>query len=283
MTDRSVMNSTFLNKSAHWRETVIPFVIENYQSLPDKQKENISNMHHVFCGLHVLHNLRIYSEKAILEWEKIVEEEVNSHGGFKITNSRTYDILFEISKLLSYSHGDHKSGNADQWQAYLKKNNTKNCIISFLHRRFNVKLLLGGVFYFHRENIIEFLKSMESEIFLMSSVKQDVNEIVFSARTRALGVMEKLVTGPLFKSVSQSEHIFDLNEMWEELLTFLERNAKNSSFLMAESTVFPYSLLTKDEMYKKLFQDTENPDVDLHMCVNDHSPTKRPAARWEVS
>ena len=124
---------------------------------------------------------------------------------------------------------------------------------------------------------------MESEIFLMSSVKQDVNEIVFSARTRALGVMEKLVTGPLFKSVSQSEHIFDLNEMWEELLTFLERNAKNSSFLMAESTVFPYSLLTKDEMYKKLFQDTENPDVDLHMCVNDHFPTKRPAARWEVS
>ena len=84
-------------------------------------------MHHVFCGLHVLHNLGIYSKKAILEWEKIVEEEGSSHGGFKTTN-RTYDILFEISKLLSYSHGDQKSGKADQWRAYLKKNNTKNFI-----------------------------------------------------------------------------------------------------------------------------------------------------------
>ena len=50
----------------------------------------------------------------------------------------------------------------------------------------------------------------------MSTVKQDVNEIVFSAGTRALGTMEKLVTGPLLRRVSQSEHIFDLNEMWEE-------------------------------------------------------------------
>ena len=115
MTDHTIMNSTFLNKFAHWHETIIPFVIENHKSLPDKQKESISNMHHVFCGLQVLHNLSIYSEKAILEWEKIVEEEGNSHGGFTTTNSRTYDILFEISKLLSYGHGDQKSGKADQW------------------------------------------------------------------------------------------------------------------------------------------------------------------------
>ena len=96
----------------------------------------------------------------------------------------------------------------------------------------------------------------------MSTVKQDVNEILFSAGTRALGTMEKLVTGPLLRRVSQSEHIFDLNEMWEELLTFLERNAKDSPFLTAKSTIFPNSLLTKDEMYEKLFKDTENPVFD---------------------
>ena len=82
--------------------------------MPDNQKENINNMHHVFRGLHVLHNLGIYSEKTILEWEKIMEEEGSSHGGLKTTNSRTYTILFEISKLLSYSHGDQKSGKADK-------------------------------------------------------------------------------------------------------------------------------------------------------------------------
>ena len=46
------------------------------------------------------------------------------------------------------------------------------------------------------------------------------------------------------------------------ILTFLERNAKDSPFLTAKSTIFPNSLLTKDEMYEKLFKDTENPVFD---------------------
>ena len=75
--------------------------------------------------------------------------------------------------------------------------------------------------------------------------------------------MEKLVTGPLLRMVSQSEHIFELNVMLEELLIVLERNAKDLSFLMAESTIFPNFVLTKDEMYEKLFKDTENPVLML--------------------
>ena len=145
--------------------------------------------------------------------KKIVEEEGSSNGGFETTNSRTYNIFFEIFKLLSYSHGVQKNGKADQLRAYLKKNNTNNFIISFLHHRFNVIFLFGAAFYFRRENIIEFLKSKEPEFFLMSSVRKHVNEIVSSASGRASGVAKNLVTGRLFRRVSQSEHIFDLNEM----------------------------------------------------------------------
>ena len=72
---------------------------------------NYPQMHHVFCGLHVVHNLEIYAEKAIVEWEKVVEQEGGSHGGFKNSkNSHTYDILYEVSKLTSYKHGDQRNG-----------------------------------------------------------------------------------------------------------------------------------------------------------------------------
>ena len=81
---------------------------------------------------------------------------------------------------MSYSHGDQKCGKADQWPAYLEKNNTKNLIISFLHRRFNAAFLLGGGFYLHREHITEFLKSMESQNWLRSSVKQDVKGLRYN-------------------------------------------------------------------------------------------------------
>ena len=35
ITDLTIMNSTFFIKFAHWCETIIPFVIENYESLPE--------------------------------------------------------------------------------------------------------------------------------------------------------------------------------------------------------------------------------------------------------
>ena len=67
-------DGTKYKKFQHWREQIIPFVVENFSMLPNAEREKISNMHHVFCGLHVIHNLGTYVEKAIYEWEKIVEE-----------------------------------------------------------------------------------------------------------------------------------------------------------------------------------------------------------------
>ena len=107
MTDRTIMNSAFFKKLCHWREEYLPLVVQNYNILPDDEKENISNIHHVFCGLHVLYNLDIYEEKSLIDWEKIVEEGGTTHGSFKnSSNSRIFDLLYETSKLLSRSHGD---------------------------------------------------------------------------------------------------------------------------------------------------------------------------------
>ena len=50
MTDQTIMNSSFFKKFQHWREQIIPFVVENFRMLPNAEKEKISNMHHVFCG-----------------------------------------------------------------------------------------------------------------------------------------------------------------------------------------------------------------------------------------
>ena len=74
-------------------------------------------MHHVFCGLHVLHNLGIYSKKAILEWEKIVEEEGSSMEDLKpqivghmifCLKSRSYcPIVMQIRKIEKLTNGEH--------------------------------------------------------------------------------------------------------------------------------------------------------------------------------
>ena len=73
------------------------------------------------------------------------------HGSFKVTQmSQTYNLLFEVSKLLSKSHGHQKktktkqtnkqkkSGKADEWQSYLKSKKLPNFIVSLLPHRFNI-------------------------------------------------------------------------------------------------------------------------------------------------
>ena len=57
---------------------------------------------------------------------------------------------------------------------------------------------------------------------------------MFFTSTTAWGILEKLVTGPLFRRLSQWKHILDLNVMLEELLILIERNAKYLSIKIAE-------------------------------------------------
>ena len=163
MTDRCSVNSSFFEEFQKWRKEILPFVVENYDSLPEKERESISSMHHVFCALHVIHNLGIYAEKAIKEWEKIVSEDSNTQGGFKNSNnSRSYDLLFELSKLTSVGHGDQRNGKADEWIAYLDKIKAKNHMVSFLHHRFNIIFVIGGAAYYHRENLKDFVNHLQS-------------------------------------------------------------------------------------------------------------------------
>ena len=82
------------------------------------------------------------------------------------------------------------------------------------------------------------------------------------ASSRPLGIMEKLVTGSLFRQVIAAGHIFALNQMWESLFIFLQLCAENSSELLDGKTIFEDSLVTKDKMYEALFQETGNALLD---------------------
>jgi len=136
-------------------------------------------MHHVFCGLHVVHNMSIYAEKALIEWEKVVQQEGVAHGEFKSSNSRTYDILYELSKLTSYAHGDQRNGKADEWKAFLKDRVTKNYMVFFLHHRFNIIFVLGGSTFFHKDHLNEFVFNLDGSNFLHESIRHDIDNTVF--------------------------------------------------------------------------------------------------------
>ena len=256
MTDRCAVNGCFFDEFKKWRTEIIPFVVKNYDSMPQNEKETITRMHHVFCGLHVLHNMGLYAEKAIKEWEKVVLEDASIHSGFQKGNSRSYDLLFELSKLTSVAHGDQRSGKAAEWHSYLNKIDEKNYMTSFLHHRFNIFFVLGGSAYFHRNHLRDFVNHLNHGNFLHESIKSDIESTVYIAAFRALGIMNKMVAGPLFRKVEEVGHIFDLNDVWVSLNEKLRDYSKDASVLIAGNSLFDESLLTKDDVYRELFNDT---------------------------
>ncbi|XP_065673357.1 uncharacterized protein LOC136090527 [Hydra vulgaris] len=263
MTDRTIVNSSFFKQFKHWREAILPFVVENYDRLPLNEKLKISQMHHVFCGLHVIHNLGIYAEKAIIEWEKVVEQEGSIHGGFiNSENSRTFDILSELSKLTSYRHGDQWNGKADEWRAFLRKKFSKSFMVSFLHHRFNIIFLLGGATYFHKDHLKEFVFNLDGSNFLHESIRHDIDNIIFQVSTRALGNFNKLISGPLFCIIEEEGHIFSLNTVWSQMFNYFVCCSSDASIMLSGSTFFDVKYLTKDELFDCLFSNCNDPLLD---------------------
>ena len=72
------------------------------------------------------------------------------------------------------------------------------------------------------------------------------------ASSRALGIMEKLVGGPLFRQVVSAGHNFALSQMRESLFNFLQFCSKDLSELLDRKTMFDDSSVTLGKMYKIL-------------------------------
>ena len=116
MTDRHIVDSSFVNQLSAWRQDVLPVAIENYENLPNEGKVKLVRINHVFCGLHVVYNFGIAAEGAVKEWVKIAAV-VDKHAGFITKN--IYDMLYEVSKICSSTHGDQRNGKAVAWDDYL--------------------------------------------------------------------------------------------------------------------------------------------------------------------
>jgi hypothetical protein len=77
--------------------------------------------------------------------------------GFHKDSSRSFDLLYELSKSLSKAHGYQKVNSVPYWEAYLKDRNVKNHIQNFRGERLNIAFLAGGAAYFHQDDILAFI------------------------------------------------------------------------------------------------------------------------------
>ena len=105
-------------------------------------------------------------------------------------------------------------------------------------------LFLVGAVYFRHFVLKNFLSTLDSENFLQQSINADINDKVYVSGFRALGIVNKLTSGPLFRLVEQDGSLKELPE----------RCSQDASVLLKGEPVLPRCVLKKDVVFEELLK-----------------------------
>ncbi|CAG2215742.1 unnamed protein product [Mytilus edulis] len=164
------------------------------------------------CNLHVLVNFATQAESGLKLWEQNILESVDCSSFF----SPSCCDFIRASTKLCVPGADEKSGYGLLFKTFLNQ----------LEPPVDLQLT---TFHGHRINLL----------FSM-------------AGCRALGIVDKLLTGPLWRIIENVDHILDLNDIWLVFKNSIELLSKDASELI-EGKVFYPKFTKKDEVFNSLF------------------------------
>ena len=72
ITDRHVVNKKFKARLQEVRETILPKIVNEWDGLTDGEKKNITEIHGLYCGLHV-HQLKVLLVSVMILYTSVVK------------------------------------------------------------------------------------------------------------------------------------------------------------------------------------------------------------------
>lgn len=102
---------------------------------------------------------------------------------------------------------------------------------------------MGHAVYYHNKDVVTFLDTVHGTANdLLKAVTLDIKEKLYLAGSRALGLIPKLITSPLWRLLEEKGHILDMNKHYYTLVVYLGRGAVDSvvveKFCRRKETLF---------------------------------------------
>ena len=141
--------------------------------------------------------------------------------------------------------------------------------------------------------MIEFLtKVWGPQNKLLKAVLDDANNELYISGCRALGLIDKFITGPLWKILESSLHILDTSTYFTKLLEFLAECGEDASeFLTGEKVPFPDTAINKDDVWASLIVPSSSDPLvqqilqalfkSLELLVQRMLEDHLPGGKWE--
>ena len=149
-------------------------------------------MNNFFCGLHFLVGLAGAAEETVKLWESQSKE--------KSASSGTQRLVRTACKAFHH-RGSQQCGTSTLFRTYLRKEGIhKIPLAQFVGNRFNILFYDAAGVYFLRKHMIKFIQTVHGAQAnrLLQAVLADLQDDMYISGCRALGLIDKAVTGPLW-------------------------------------------------------------------------------------
>ncbi|CAL4110248.1 unnamed protein product, partial [Meganyctiphanes norvegica] len=160
-----------------------------------------------FCKMHIFVNMATEVDKCLTILETNICSGNNPYS-FDRKESGASRLTRTVSKALTM-HGCEKSGVGFHFLTQLQEKNAKNKLITFRGHRFNHLFYASGATYHHLEDIRNFLDTWPDPNELSKSISFDICEKAYISSLRALGIIDKVITGPFWRIIKKVENILD--------------------------------------------------------------------------
>ena len=282
MSDRASTEKLFNSIFAEYRSQLLPQLIKNFDMLSNEQQNALQSMNHFFCGLHLLISLAENSSKSLKNFEKVKLQNVDT-GAEKsaklkmfIKGSESAVVRFVRTTCKLFAKGTHSANSFGPFCAYLSQKGEVNILEEFLHNRFNIVFYNSEAVFYLKDYIVDFLENVHgTSTTLHEAVLLDAKDHWCLAGAKALGILSKLITAPLWRVLEDdSIHIADVSDIYQVVVEFLRDvfTHNNASSLRSGSS-YPRIFegrLNKDKVYDSLMQVSPYDDlVDeilIHLC-----------------
>ncbi len=261
LSDKMNVNPAFNTLFENLRKEVLPKYCEKWDLMNAEEQKNVLEMGHFFCRMHLLVTFAEESNKVLMKFEEACLEGKSQHAFPKPGESGTCRLIRTACKAFP-PRGHQAAGMPKLFDAYLTDSGNKNQLVTMEGNRFNIIFVNGGAVFYHQAHMKGFIMQLSERNNLMKAVYEDAENSVFVAGARALGIIGKLITGPLMRYIYGSGgNILELNPILQKLHTTLKMSLKMHLRYFKQMQLFDEELVSikKDEIYKCLFmqQDEE--------------------------
>lgn len=130
-------------------------------------------------------------------------------------------------------------------------------LVEFIGNRFNIIFYNSAAVFYHKSHIQDFLFKWPSPNRLLQLVAEDIVEPAYLAGVRALGILDKIVTGPFFRLTEKTKSVLELNPHLKRMQECFEQWSVDSSPLLEGATLFDEDIVPihRDDMCDGLFEE----------------------------